>query len=496
LKKFFVLVLLISGIAFAQSDGPAEKEIDVSLGIDKILKLDFKASTKIQVGNENILTYQLIPQKNEITLKGLKAGKTSVIIRNTVGDIKARYLVKVTVNNLSKTVQELRAFLGDVEGLEIGIKEGKVYVGGNIVVPADIGKVATVLDGYKEVMKLVQLSSHTQRVIAKKMQEEIQNNGMKDVGVRVVNGVFWLEGVVKSASEKELAMKIAQAFLPDKLELLASIRSSQFQKLNRPPIIDFVVVNEKKEPEPTPKLVKITTQFVELAKDYGKVFGFRWNPLMGNDDSRIEFGKRSDGTIGTSSSNTLSGVITNLFPKLHSAKQAGYARIIQSGVVTVKNKEQGKISKSGNIPYSVGQGNGAVAQQAPTGFHLSVKPNILEGDNIELGVTISVGVNNGQTAAGAPLIVENKVETIIVTKSQESAVVGGIAFNEKSTNYDKDPSAPTVDNTTGSALLTFNRSKQYTSNKSQYVVFVTANIIESASGDVNEIRRKFRYRGR
>ena len=70
---------------FAQSNREVkEKPLEIVLGIDRIIQLDFAASTKIQVGNESILTYQIIPQKREITFKGIKPGKTSVIIRNTV----------------------------------------------------------------------------------------------------------------------------------------------------------------------------------------------------------------------------------------------------------------------------------------------------------------------------------------------------------------------------------------------------------------------------
>ena len=101
----FVLSLNI----FAQSNREVkEKPLEIVLGIDRIIQLDFAASTKIQVGNESILTYQIIPQKREITFKGIKPGKTSVIVRNTVGDIKARYLITITSSDLSSKVMELK----------------------------------------------------------------------------------------------------------------------------------------------------------------------------------------------------------------------------------------------------------------------------------------------------------------------------------------------------------------------------------------------------
>ena len=164
-----VLLLLITFInlfcidSYAQSSNDVkEKNIEVVLGIDKMEKLFFAPSTKVQIGNESILTYQIIPAKREITFKGLKPGKTSVTVRNTVGDIKARFLIVVTVNDQSKVVKELKDFLQGVQGLEVGIKGKYVYVGGNIVVPSDIGKIVIILDKYPEVINLVELSPHSQ----------------------------------------------------------------------------------------------------------------------------------------------------------------------------------------------------------------------------------------------------------------------------------------------------------------------------------------------
>jgi hypothetical protein len=39
------------------------------------------------------------------------------------------------------------------------------------------------------------------------MQDEIQKNGMKDVTTRVVNNVFWLEGVVTDQGQAQRAQR-------------------------------------------------------------------------------------------------------------------------------------------------------------------------------------------------------------------------------------------------------------------------------------------------
>ena len=128
------------GVGEGGGDKVSEKKLDVVLGIDKVIKLDYVPYTKITVGNPAVLDYQIIPQKREVVFQGLRKGKTSVIIRDTIGDIRTKYRLEVTTNSQSQVVSELREFLGDVEGLAIGIKGGKVFLGGEIVVPKDIGK--------------------------------------------------------------------------------------------------------------------------------------------------------------------------------------------------------------------------------------------------------------------------------------------------------------------------------------------------------------------
>lgn len=484
-------------VGLSDAKDVVEKEIEVAVGIDEIIKLDFDYNTKVSIGNEALLQLVLAPQKREITFKGLKPGRTSVTIRDNVGDVRMRYIVVITATGKSNTVAELRDLLGDVEGLEIGIKGGKVYVGGEIVVPSDITRVNTVLEGYPEVLPLVELSPQTQRVIARKMMEELTRNGLRDVTVRVVNRVFWLEGVVSSDGKKKLAVEIATAYLPDKI----AAGNKGLRTVNRSDIIDFISVNEKKDPAPPPKLVKITSQFVELSKDYTRLFSFKWMPLMGQDQSAISIGQTSNGTLTSQQTGTLAATISNLFPKLYSARQAGYARIVQSGMVITKDQIMGTIKKQTTIPFAVGTGDFTRASEAKVGFEMKITPKVLEQERIEMGVGIDVNINT-TIGGGTPQVNSNSINTTVVIKSKESAAIGGVVQNTSNTSYDKaDPLSQGASTTSGQQtqsppLFRILRSKEHQVLRSQYVMFITPELIESASVGTEEIRKKFRRRVR
>lgn len=509
--RFFVVLILLSSVNFlhAQEESGEEsvtttniptKELEVAMGIDVIEKMDFDYSTKITIGNDNLLKLVLIPTKKEIIFKGLKPGRTSVTIRDNLGDVRVQYTVVITASGKSNIVSELRELIGDVEGLEIGIRGGKVFVGGEIVVPDDIGRVSQVLASYPEVLALIELSPQTQRVIARKMTDELAKNNLKDVTVRVVNKVYWLEGVVGSGDKKKLAVTIAKAYLPPKIVNL-SASSARYATPQTDDIIDFIAVNEKKDPQPAPKMVKITTQFVELSKSYNKVFAFKWAPLMGEDNSQITFGQTSSGNLtGRQSEGTLSATISNLFPKLNAAKSAGYARTIQSGMVIVRDgfEQGGQISKKTTIPYAIGTGDFTKASSAEIGLNLDVKPKILEQEKIELGLVLNVSIQV-PSGSSAPVVTNNSLNSNVILKSNESAAIGGIVQNSSVTDYDNTGNDPAPIGSAGgqapaTPLFRLYRSKSYSTNKSQYVVFVTPEIIESAAAGTDEIRKKFRRR--
>lgn len=504
--RFFLIAITLMFSALTLAQAPAttpsvpNKDLEVAMGIDVIEKLDFDYNSKVTIGNESLLKLTLIPTKREIIFKGIKPGRTNVTIRDTVGDVRLQYTVVITATGKSNTVAELRELIGDVEGLEIGIRGGKVFVGGEIVVPDDIGRVSQVLASYPDVLTLIELSPQTQRIIARKMTEELARNNLKDVTVRVVNKVYWLEGVVSNKDKKTLAVTIARAYLPPKIVNL-SAASNRYATPQTDDIIDFIAVNEKKEPQPAPKMVKITSQFVELSKSYNKVFAFKWAPLMGEDNSRISFGQTETGNItGRQGDGTLSATISNLFPKLNAAKSAGYARTIQSGMVIVRDgfEQGGKIRKSTQIPYAVGTGDFTKAATADIGLDMDVKPKILEQEKLELGIVLSVSVQIPSGEA-APVTTSNSVNTNVVLKSKESAAIGGIVQNTSVTAFDNPgndpaPTTATAGQAPATPLFLLFRSKSYASNKSQYVIFVTPEIIESAAAGTEEIRKKFRRR--
>ena len=193
------------------------------------------------------------------------------------------------------------------------------------------------------------------------------------------------------------------------------------------------------------------------------------------------------------SNGVFSGTIANLFPRLAAAKSAGYARVIQSGMVIMQNAIKAQLIKNTSVPFTLGTGEFQQAAKVETGFDLSVLSNIVGKDDVEMQVGLGVTMGHGNQGTS-----RNTLSTTILVKSTESAVLGGIAVNEGQTSYDKDPpfGADTVDQNTGFPLFSFLRSKSINLNKSQFVVFITPEIIDSPAKTTQEIKKKFIHRRR
>ncbi|MDH4466549.1 MAG: hypothetical protein QE271_00705 [Bacteriovoracaceae bacterium] len=476
------------------------EELSLAVGLDKVVELDFPFSSQMNLGDPSLVRVEPDLKKRKITFIGLKAGNTSLTIKDSVGEEKIRYIVSVSTNDQSKVVSQLRDLIGDIEGIEIGVRGGKVFVGGEIVIPTDIKKIATVLEGYPDVLRFVDMSPQTQVLIANEMQGELRKNNFTGITVRVLNNTFWVEGTIGSEGETNTIKGIVEALLPEKIDAISSGASKLAEPPSKSSVVYFLTVKvtpQEPQKNPPPKIVKVSSQFVELSKDYGKVFGFKWAPTMGPDQSQIRIGKQTDGSVTSSSSGTFSAIISNLFPKLQAFKNAGYARVIQSGMVISKDRVPASVSKQTSTPFVVGAGDSARSSEAKVGFDFNVTPTVLEDDNVELQLTIGVSVPTGQSSSGGfPIVTSNNVKTTLTLKSKETAVIGGVVQNQDLTAYDKNDPSPAAQGTQPNNLFLFLRSRSQNMSRNQYVVFVTPEILISAVEGSEEIKNKFRKRGR
>ena len=143
----------------------------------------------------------------------------------------------------------------------------------------------------------------------------------------------------------------------------------------------------------------------------------------------------------------------------------------------------------------MGTGEFTKAENATATFAINVQPEILPQEKVKLDIGVEVSANFGNP----PQTNKNSLKTKVVVKSKESAAIGGMVINKTQTDFDKDPPfgrAEFNEAEGNTPLFSFLRSKNFKSSKTQFVVFVTPELVDSASEGTAEIKRKFRQRGR
>jgi len=483
-----------------------KRHLLLTTGEDKAVDLDFEANAGangISIGNPQLVATTLVKvgEKRQIVFKPLKAGETTVTVRDADGTIRLIFTVRVTGSNLLRIASELRDLLRDIEGIDIRIVGSKVIAEGEVLVPADYGRLLTVIQdkNYQDfVLNLTSLSPLAMQVLAKRIQEDI-NTFAPNVKTRVVNGVIFLEGTVDNATQAERSARVAALYLPEMRPGSLLEKDPTAQRVqNRKLIENFIVINPA-PPRKQERLVRITVHFVELTKEYNKVFGFKWEPGF-TADPQISVGTNQAGTTGTGTANgaSFSGTISSLLPKLQSAQDAGYARVLKTGTLIVRSGQPAKLIEQTEYTYAqLGTNGQAQSQKTPVGLSVAVTPAILgQSEDIQLDLDMDQTDLVGRAPAtnSPPVTATHKVTTKIYVKSNESAAVAGVTSGTVGTDFNKDdPASGSLAQGTD-PLFTLLHSKAYRKQKSQFVIFVTPQIVDNASDGTDDLKKNFRVK--
>lgn len=530
MKMILALLLLIPLVAFSNEDEIEKQAADEAVivkGKDKSLTLPMGASRILQfpfaigpinLGDDTVLKYERYKEKgsSEITkimLTPKTPGTTDLTIHDTTGVPRISYTVRVTREDLGQVMAQLEELLGDIEGLKIRSVGGTVVLDGDIVLPKDMVRINRVVEALKDrdtkkgavpVKNLASISKLTMTILAERIEREI---GSPEITVKVINNNLFLEGTATDDTEADRAKEIARTYMPEVVIYKAKGDAELKEKAEGgeagvPTIYDFLKTRRRASPPPAPD-IKITVNFVELSNEYDRAFNFNWRPLS-DDASTVKF----DSTAGEITS-TLIATVSGLLPKLSSQKTHQHARVLKQQQLIVKDKsdQPATIDSSVDIYSSVLNANGVASlTQVPVQNSVKIKAATIDGsDSIDLGIQLSLGsvIGNNQ---GQPIVARNSLATTINVKNGDSAAIGGFAIDEALAGYNRAPTAAGSSvggvggfgggnqnqNQNQSPLFNLNRSKAFDRRKQQYIIFVTPEVLKTASAGNEDMTRKFR----
>jgi pilus assembly protein CpaC len=465
----------------------SRKFISLTLGIEHDEKLPpLPENIEFKGDFRRMTTASYSKELNTIRFNPKAEGFATMTIHDKkTGKIVAEYRIDIKKSKLDKVVREMRALLGDIEGINIKIVNNRVVVDGQILLPKDLARIYNVVQQFgDQASSLVTLSPLAQKKIAEFITRDINN---PEIEVRAVNDKIILQGFANNTDESSRAEIIAKTYLPD-VVIEAAEEKGVIKK--RKPVNDGVINLIQIKPaaaEPPKKMIQLVVHYVELQKDYSKNFLFQFTPQIG-DNTQATFTNGADSGGVTS---TITGTISSFLPRLNSAKQHGHARVLESTSLTVEDGQKGEIKQVTNEPYTVLGANGTTGTAfAEVGLVTGIKPVILgeKSGSIHLDMNFKISSKVGNSNTGAPITSQNEMTSSITVRDRQSAAVGGLIRNSSSTGYNRTPSG------VSNPIINLYASKDFAKGQSQFVVFITPIIKTSASSGSEQIKKKFRLR--
>ena len=423
-------------------DPKREKRLQLFIGVeyqeplpylpaDAKFKGDFKKVSKIAIDRErSVLRFQ--PTVDGIATLTIEDAK----------DVKLyEFRLIVGKSTLTKTAQEIQALLSDIEGIAIKIINNRVVIDGQVLSPRDMNRIITVVAQYGDALasNLVTLSPIAQRKIAQAIWNDINN---PEITVRAVNDKFILEGMAADEKEKERAFNIAEIYVPDIIKE-GGEKDGTIVKLKKTYVLNLIQVKPSAPKDPG-KIIQLVIHYVELNKNYEKSFKFQFTPTL-SDNSQVSFTNSSSAAGGVVSS--ITGIVSNLLPKLNWAKTHGHARVLQSSTLLVLDGQKGEIKNTIKIPYAtVNTQNQASTSFEEAGLIANITPAIFNprSDSIRINMDFAMKSLLGQTAQG-PMVSNSSMQTVVIVRSGQSAAVGGVISSTTSTDFNKLPTSNATD---------------------------------------------------
>jgi len=278
---------------------------------------------------------------------------------------------------------------------------------------------------------------------AAEIEKAIKTTG---ISAHVTGGRIVLDGVAYSPEAAARAEQIARLFDADVLNLI-SVRDT------------------KRNPMALPQ-VKLDVHFIEIKKNALRSFGINWAPGSTPAGGRTASGGGLLSGISDAAT-SLIGFVFDLAPKIRFARQKGEARVLENPSLIVKSGDLADFFSGTQVPF--------YSQESvifkDVGIKIQAEP-IVSSDAVDIRINITVtspsagGINRG--------IDTSTISTTAYCKAGESLALGGIYKNSDAKMYNRIPD----DTNTGSSLFTLFLSKDFVSDKSEFVIFVTPVVID------------------
>jgi pilus assembly protein CpaC len=450
--------LLFAAAAAAQSEGTT-----LTLGVGQQKTLTLRNVQRVAIGDPEVADVKQVGGGSELLLTGVGEGRTSLLVwfRN---ERRTSYSVVVRKQDLRELVNEVRALLGDREGIRVRVVGDRVYLDGETITADDYERVQLVLSTYPQIRSLVRPSANAKRLAADSMNKALQRAGLRNVHASVVGGALLLEGSVESREElakAELVMKT----VGEKAENLMTIGAR--------------------------RMVLVEVDFVEVASSDNKQVGFK-PPLqiVSNQGSGAVYQlvRPLPGDSSTQPAHSVAATLSASTDFSIAARfDSGLQRVLSQPRLLCASGEKAEFTAGGEIPLLVATQNQFAVEFKKFGVILKVTPTADRSGNIATEIHAEVSDVDRSLSVRAngfdvPGLRVREVNTNVTVKDGETIVLSGLF------NYDEDKEVSKVPFLGHIPILgELFKSRQFVERKTQLAIYVTPRLVTPDSDRVTEL---------
>ncbi len=407
----------------------------------------------VAVTDPGICDYLVGQGRRSIYLNARSGGETTITLWDTSGEKRDDFAVRVVTTTLKEALESVRASVGSLSGVNVEIRGGRVEISGAVADPEDYRMIEAISRSDHRVKSRVRITRDVIDKVADAIREAIDVPG---VNIKAVRDRIVLEGVVFSSADKKRALEIAMLYTPD--------------------VLDLMEVKESNRSAGQGSLIELEFHLMEIKRSALRQLAFDWAP------GAIPNANRTSASVGAGVlssigdlGRSLVGLVLNFIPKLRFIRERGDGRVLENPSIVVKSGEEAKIFSGIEVPYYSGE----KVQFKSMGVEITANPiEVSGGVDLKLSATLSA-----PSADIRGSIDRNTVSTTAICPFGQSVVLGGIIRNGDVKMKNRVPQG--LD--TSSAIFTLFLSKDFQSNRSEFVIFVTPKRIQNPTSAEAEL---------
>jgi pilus assembly protein CpaC len=447
--------------AFAQSEGGT---ITLAVGEQKILQVSNIA--RVAIGEPDVADVKQVGGGNELLITGVGEGRTSLLVWQT-NERRISYVVVVRKWNPKEVQAEIRALLGDREGIQIRVVGDRLYLDGETLTTDDYERVQQIVGLYPNVKSFVRPSGNAKRLAAEALNNAFRKGGLPNVKATVIGSTLFVEGWVE---QKEDIDKVNQ------------VASAVGEK-----VLNLVAVGQK-------KMILVEVEFVEVQSTDGKHVGLKLpTNIISTEPSGIAFNLvRPLPALGDASGTlplaTFSANLTGATDFSFGARfDHGFFRILSQPKLLCASGEKAEFLAGGEIPILIVTLNQFAVEWKQFGIVLKITPTADKQGNIGTEVYAEVSDVDRSLSIKAngfdvPGFRKRDVKTNVTVKDGETVVLSGLF------NYDQQKAVskfPLLGNIP--ILGELFKSRDFTDRKTELAIYVTPRVVRPDSERVKEL---------